>query len=78
MMNYNSLGISMPGSGFDVLLIAIGALIFIYWAKTLVDILRTHFNDLSVKIFWLIIVLVFNVVGVFVYDLFGRSKHQQA
>ncbi|MCO5240416.1 MAG: PLDc N-terminal domain-containing protein [Chitinophagaceae bacterium] len=77
-MNYSSLGISMPGSGSDVLLIAIGALIFIYWVKTLVHILRTHFSDVSVKIYWLIIVLVFNVAGVLVYDLFGRSKHRQA
>lgn len=54
-----------------LILIALGA--FIFWIKTIIEIVQSNFIDNS-KVTWLIVVILFGLLGAVIYHVAGRSN----
>lgn len=57
-----------------LIILGVPIAIFIVWVYSLVDILRSEFNDGSTKILWFLVVFFLSLVGVILYFIIGRSQ----
>ena len=67
---------SMPGGAEWILIIV--ALAFVlsligFWIYTIVDIVKSNFQDETTKIIWLLVVVLIGILGSLIYWIFGRS-----
>ena len=67
---------SMPGGAEWILIIV--ALAFVlaligFWIYTIVDIVKSNFQDETTKIIWLLVVILMGILGSLIYWIFGRS-----
>ena len=67
---------SMPGGAEWILIII--ALAFVlaligFWIYTIVDIVKSNFQDETTKIIWLLVVISIGILGSLIYWIFGRS-----
>ena len=44
-----------------------------FWIYTIVDIVKSNFQDETTKIIWLLVVVLIGVLGSLIYWIFGRS-----
>ena len=67
---------SMPGGAEWILIIVALALILasiVFWIYTIVDIVKSNFQDETTKIIWLLVVVLIGILGSLIYWIFGRS-----
>ena len=67
---------SMPGGAEWILIIVALALLLAsigFWIYTIVDIVKSNFQDETTKIIWVLVVLLMGILGSFIYWIFGRS-----
>ena len=67
---------SMPGGAEWILIIVALAFVFAligFWIYTIVDIVKSNFQDETTKIIWLLVVVLIGVLGSLIYWIFGRS-----
>ena len=67
---------SMPGGAEWILIIVALALLLAsigFWIYTIVDIVKSKFQDETTKIIWLLVVVLIGVLGSLIYWIFGRS-----
>ena len=67
---------SMPGGAEWILIIVALALLLAsigFWIYTIVDIVKSNFQDETTKIIWLLVVVLTGVLGSLIYWIFGRS-----
>lgn len=64
----------MEALGWTILILAIIAIALYIFG--IVDIVKGSFRGDSEKIIWLIVVLIFPILGVLIYLLFGRSHRR--
>ena len=67
---------SMPGGAEWILIIV--ALAFVlaligFWIYTIVDIVKSNFQDETTKIIWLLVVILIGILSSLIYWIFGRS-----
>ena len=72
---------SMPGGAEWILIIV--ALAFVLtsiglWIYTIVDIVKSKFQDETTKIIWVLVVLLMGILGSLIYWIFGRSGRVMA
>jgi cytochrome c oxidase assembly factor CtaG len=60
--------------GFPVLFGLIGVLYLVFWIYTLVDLVQANFKDPNMKIIWLLIVLLAQVIGPILYWILSREQ----
>ena len=68
--------LSMPGgSEWILILICLAAVLvfFGFWIYTIVDIVKSKFQDDTTKIIWLLVVILLGFLGSIIYWIFGRS-----
>lgn len=64
--------LSMPGStGWIYLILALAAVCF--WIKTIVDVASSGFNNSTIKIGWLLLVIFLGIIGALIYVFAGRE-----
>ena len=66
----------MPGGAEWILIIVALALVLAsigFWIYTIVDIVKSNFQDETTKIIWLLVVVLIGVLGSLIYWIFGRS-----
>lgn len=71
-----TLGLSMPGGIESWFLVAIAALLFIYWIRTLIEVIRANFPDPLTKVLWVAIIFIFGIIGAAVYNFWGKEPRQ--
>ena len=67
---------SMPGGAEWILIIVALALVLasmVFWIYTIVDIVKSNFQDETTKIIWLLVVVLIGILGSLIYWIFGRS-----
>ena len=67
---------SMPGGAEWILIIVALALVLAsigFWIYTIVDIVKSNFQDETTKIIWLLVVVLIGILGSLIYWIFGRS-----
>ena len=67
---------SMPGGAEWILIIVALALLLAsigFWIYTIVDIVKSNFQDETTKIIWLLVVVLIGILGSLIYWIFGRS-----
>ena len=67
---------SMPGGAEWILIIVALAFVFAligFWIYTIVDIVKSNFQDETTKIIWLLVVVLIGILGSLMYWIFGRS-----
>ena len=68
--------LSMPGGTEWILIIVALALVLAsigFWIYTIVDIVKSKFQDETTKIIWLLVVVLIGIPGSLIYLIFGRS-----
>jgi len=61
--------------GFEVLLLMVFFLLpAILWIIALVDVLKSNFGDSTNKLIWVIVIILFPIVGAIIYFLIGRNQ----
>ena len=61
--------------GLEMLIILIILIIpGILWIIALIDVLRSDFKDSINKLIWVIVILLFPIVGALIYFVLGRSQ----
>ena len=68
--------LSMPGGAEWILIIVALALVLAiigFWIYTIVDIVKSKFQDETTKIIWLLVVVLLGILGSLIYLIFGRS-----
>ena len=71
----------MPGGAEWILIIVALALVLTsigLWIYTIVDIVKSKFQDETTKIIWVLVVLLMGILGSFIYWIFGRSGRVMA
>ena len=63
---------SMPGGAEWIAFAFVLALIG-FWIYTIVDIVKSKFQDETTKIIWLLVVILMGILGSLIYWIFGRS-----
>ena len=66
----------MPGGAEWILIIVALALVLasiVFWIYTIVDIVKSNFQDETTKIIWLLVVVLIGILGSLIYWIFGRS-----
>ncbi|MEO6949614.1 MAG: PLDc N-terminal domain-containing protein [Ginsengibacter sp.] len=63
--------LSMPG-GSEWILIFILIAYFFFWIKALIEIGNGNYNDQATKIIWFLVVFFGQILGLFIYYVFGR------
>ena len=69
--------LSMPGGMEWVIILFVMAFVLafvIFWIYTIVEIAKSKFSDESIKIIWLLIVILLGFIGSIIYWIFGRSN----
>ena len=72
---------SMPGGAEWILIIVALALLLAsigFWIYTIVDIVKSNFQDETTKIIWLLVVVLIGILGSLIYWIFGRSGRVMA
>ena len=67
---------SMPGGAEWILIIVALALVLAsigFWIYTIVDIVKSKFQDETTKIIWILVVVLLGILGSLIYLIFGRS-----
>ena len=67
---------SMPGGAEWILIIVALVLVLAsigFWIYTIVDIVKSNFQDETTKIIWLLVVVLIGILGSLIYWIFGRS-----
>ena len=68
--------LSMPGGAEWILIIVALALVLAsigFWIYTIVDIVKSKFQDETTKIIWILVVVLLGILGSLIYLIFGRS-----
>ena len=61
--------------GFELLLLLVFFLIpAILWIIALVDVLKSNFIDSTNKLIWVLVIILFPIVGAIIYFLVGRNQ----
>ncbi|MBN3038184.1 MAG: PLDc N-terminal domain-containing protein [Candidatus Omnitrophica bacterium] len=58
----------------SIIVIAIAVVLFLFWAKMLIDCVRHSFSRPVYKVIWIFAIAVFQTVGAFVYWLMVYRK----
>lgn len=66
------------GSIVLVLAFALGVAGLVFWIWALVDVIRSTFADNTMKLVWVIVILVTSLVGPLLWLLWGRNNTQRA
>lgn len=65
-------------SRFMAIWLTIGAVVFITWVSTIVDIVRSEFTNPSNKTVWVILVILLPILGTVLYYIFGSGQKLSA
>jgi len=65
---------NVGADGWPVLYGIIGVLYLIFWIYTLVDVVRSDFRDPKMKIIWVLIILIAQVLGPLLYWLLAKDQ----
>ena len=69
--------LSMPAGAEWLLVILVLSTILVFagfWIYTIVDVIRSKFNDDTTKIVWLLVVILLGFLGSIIYWVIGRPK----
>lgn len=61
-----------------VLLITLTTLTAVLWIWALVDILRSKFETPTLKLFWIILIVIFPILGSIIYFQFGKKFSEKS
>ena len=67
---------SMPrGAEWILIIVALAFVLALigFWIYTIVDIVKSNFQDETTKIIWLLVVILIGILGSLIYWIFGRS-----
>lgn len=59
---------------FLTLILVLAVIALILWVYAIVDVLKGTFQGSATKLLWLIVIIIFPILGALLYLLFGRKN----
>src|SRR3989338_367809 len=65
---------ALGGLVFIGIMLVVGLAVFVFWLMMLIDVIRREFPNQNDKILWLVLIIIFGILGAIIYYFAGRSK----
>lgn len=65
---------ALGGLAFLIIWLVVGIAAFVFWLVMLIDAIRREFSNPNDKVLWIVLMVIFGILGAIIYYFAGRPK----